>query len=1070
MDWGVSGYSKLLRLVLTALVILAFCLPAAAQQPVGSISGVVIDAKGGAIAGATLTVTSLATGATRVVQTNESGFYLVPTLLPGEYKLSVEYSGFARYELKQVVVEVGQIARVNPTLQVAGTQQTIEVTAAATYVDTSQNTVGGVVTVQQIAELPLNGRNYLELARLQPGVEIQEGSFFDPTKSRYTGISLGGRQGREARITIDGVDAVDEHVGTTTLNISQDSIREFQLSSSSSDSSTGLSGTGAVNVITRRGSNEIHGGAFAFGRGSSFAARPGLGPTKPDFDREQWGFNAGGPLVKDKLFWFGNFEQTLENSSVSISTPYLPGLTSFPAPFNERSGTARFDWRMPHHTDAFFRWSGNDNSNLGNFGGNKLPSTGNVNTNTTHQFAAGLDTPITSRLTNGFRGALTDFKNRVLRPPADALKVIVPGTDGFRIVTDDNLLIAGPDNITPQSTFERFYQLRDDLTYTRGNHTWRGGLDIVYRRVFVTNFVFGFPSLTVVSPASRNPADILTAKIISFSIGNRNGKRIPGTSDNTHRNTRISWYFADSWRLRPNLTLNLGGRYEVDTHPLNNDLRKPAVAKPLLPRGDAPTPIDKNNFAPQIGFAWDPFKTGKTSIRGGFGIYYALRISNLVTNERASLAPFNSGNDTITFTSTGNLKPDFNRDGTPDFDFTPVFAPTANVQSALSVISAGQLVYVTASPLSVPALQITRTGLIISNDFQTPYSQQANIGVQRELPGNSMLDVNFLYSRTVHEVMRDIDAANLFPGNGTPILLADGQPAQQITLDISQGFSRYRALTARFDKRFSKRYQLTASYALSRFETTLPDGLGLGGGTLVNRIVQANFGPGALDRTHRLTINGIVELPLGFRVSMISSWMSALPGTISVGSADLNGDGITGDLLPGTHRGSLGRDITSAADLNALIRSYNQTTGGKTLPRGGRAPFAFEVPDSIHFGDSFISQDLQLTKIFRLTERFKIEATAQVFNLFNISNLVGPAGLPASAFNGTLTTVVSTSTGLPSGFTLGTNGSLVTAAGNRALAGVDRPSGFASFSATRPAISTGPGLPRAFQFGLRMSF
>ena len=283
MDFGFRRYFKFLGFVLTALVMLAFGSPAAAQQPVGSISGVVTDAKGGVIAGATVTATSLVTGAARVVQTNQSGFFLVPTLLPGEYKLTVEYSGFARYELKQVMVEVGQIARANPTLQVAATQQTIEVTSAATYVDTTQNTVGGVVSLRQIQDLPLNGRNYLELARLQPGVEIQEGSAFDPTKTRYTGISLGGRLGREARITIDGVDAVDEHVGTTTINISQDSIREFQLSSSSTDSSTGLSGTGAVNVITRRGSQEIHGSAFAFGRSSRFAARPGLGPHQAGF-------------------------------------------------------------------------------------------------------------------------------------------------------------------------------------------------------------------------------------------------------------------------------------------------------------------------------------------------------------------------------------------------------------------------------------------------------------------------------------------------------------------------------------------------------------------------------------------------------------------------------------------------------------------------------------------------------------------------------------------------------------------------------------------------------------------
>src|SRR5262249_49835645 len=174
-----------------------------------------------------------------------------------------------------------------------------------------------------------------------------------------------------------------------------------------------------------------------------------------------------------------------------------------------------------------------------------------------------------------------------------------------------------------------------------------------------------------------NPADILNSGIVDFTIGNCNGKRIPGTSDNSHRNTRFSLYSSDNWRLRPNFSLNFGLRYEVDTHPLDNDLPKPDIPRTLLPRGVDPTPIDKNNFAPQVGFAWDPFKDHKTAIRAGAGIFYAMRISNLVTNERASLAPFNSGNTTFTFQRGTVAQADFNRDGKIDFDFTPAVATTA---------------------------------------------------------------------------------------------------------------------------------------------------------------------------------------------------------------------------------------------------------------------------------------------------------------------------------------------------------------------------------------------------------
>lgn len=1052
-----------------------------AQQPLGSISGVVTDPNGAIVNGATVTAVSLATGTSRVATTNDQGFFLIPTLQAGDYKLTVESRGFANFTIGRVVVEVGQTARVEASVKITGTAESVQISGAETAtVDTQQATVGGVVNTRQIEQLPLNGRNYLELARLQPGVEIQEGRSFDPTKSRYTGISIGSRNGREARITIDGVDAVDEHVGTTTINFSQEGIQEFQISTSSSDPSAGLSATGAVNVVTKRGGNQFHGGGFLFGRGANYAARPNFSTAEPEFDRKQYGFSLGGPAIKDRLFWFGNYEKTEENSAISVNTPYFPSVTTFKAPFDENSSNVRTDWRVSQNHDFLFRWSRNENSSLGGFGGNKLPSGGNINANTTHQFVAGLDSVLSTRLTNSFRVAATDFKNRVLRPPAEAQAVVVPGLENIRVQTSDNRLISGPDNITPQSTFERFYQFRDDVTYSSGNHTLRGGGDVVRYRVTVTNFVAGFPTFTVAS-ASLDPADLINQPFINVTVGNKKGIRIPGTDDNSHRNTRTSFYGEDTWRALPNLTLSYGLRYQIDSHPLNNDLGKPNLAKTILPRGVEPTPIDKNNVAPSFGLAWDPWKDGKTSIRLGGGIYYTLGISNLVTNERATIAPFNSGNDTITLnyglpanSVAGRL--DFNRDGVVDFDFTPILLASSDtrLRGAIPVILAGQQVYIAAPATSTPTLDITRTGTLISNELPTPYSQQINLGVQRELPFNSILDVNLIYSRTAHEFMRDTDAANFFPGNGAPIILGDGRPpTNAITVVNSTGFSRYRALTVKLDKRFSNRYQFTASYALSRLETSTADGLGLGGGTIVNRDPKANFGVAPLDRTHRLTVNGIVDLPRGFRFSTISTFNSSTPVTALVGSADLNGDGITGDPLPSTRRGSVGREVDSVRKLNDAIRAYNLTFAGKTTPRSQTRPFVPELPDNILFGDSFISQDFQLSYTLKIKERVKIEATAQVFNVFNVSNLVGPAGLPSTPFNGVLTTLAS----LPTGFTLGQDGSILDASGARALAGVSRmpngsliANGFGSASAVRPSIPTGTGLPRAAQFGIRLSF
>jgi len=1051
---------------LSAFLPMVLCSAALAQVPVGSISGTVKDPSGAVVAGAAVTSHSLADGGQRKVVTDDQGFFLIPTLMPGDYKVTIEAPGFRIYDVQRVGVAVGQTARVDANLTVGSETVSVEVAGGeVATVDTQQATVGGVVSTRQIAELPLNGRNYLELARLEPGVEINEGRAFDPTKARYTGVSIAGRSGRETRITIDGIDAVDEHVGTTTLNLSQESIQEFQVSTSSSDASTGLSATGGVNIITKRGTNSYHGSAFAFGRGSGMAARTSFAPTQPDFDREQWGANIGGPVVKDKLLWFGSFEKTHESSAIGISTPYFPNLTTYPAPYDERSSSVRGDYKITPRNEYFLRWSRNDNNSFGGFGGNRLPSAGNFNNNVTHQIGTGLDSSLTPHLSNAFRFGFTDFKNRVLKPEAEAAAVTIPGTSGFGISTDDGLLIAGPDNITPQSTFERFFQTRDDQTWVRGKHTVRYGGDVVYRKVQVTNYVSCAPQITAQSPGSHSQVDILNAGIVQFAVGNCKGIRIPGTPDNSHRNTRLSFYGADNWRLLPNLSLNLGLRYAVDTHPINNDLPKPDLARPLLPRGTDPTPINKKDFAPQIGLAWDPWKNGKTSIRAGAGIFYAMRVSNLVTNERAQLVAFNSGNTTFSFQRGTNAAADFSRTGHTDFDFTPAVATTATVSSAMPVILAGQKVFIAAPANPLSGLTIQRSGRLDSNYLPTPYSTQINAGVQRQLAWNSVLDVNFVYARTTHEFMLDADVSNFFPGNGAPRVLGDGTlPTNAISLVTADGYSRYKALTVKWDKRFAKRFQYTASYALARLNTTNTDGLGQGGGVLVNRNIAANYGPAQLDRTHRLTMNGIVELPAGIRLALLSTQSTGLPQSATVGSADINGDGVNGDLLPGTRRGALGRDITSVDQLNALIRNYNLNYAGKLNLRNQRLPYLFEYGPGVRFNDSYISQDLSVTKVFRIRERLRVEGSAQIFNVFNISNLVGAAGLPSSPFNGTLTTINAASDGsAPAGFRLGSDGALLTSAGDRILGGVNRSSGFGSLSAVRPSIPTGTGLPRAFQ-------
>lgn len=307
---------------LSILLLSALAVSLSAQTTIstGSIQGTVTDPSGAFVSGAKVTITK-ATGQTIDLTTNSSGTYNSSSLTPGGYRVQLTAKGFSSVSLS-VTVQVGNIANGNVKLQVGRESQIIEVQASDVLVNTEQATVQGVVTASQIERLPVNGRNFLDLAQLEPGVQIQDGTNFDPTKVGYSSISFGGRFGRTARIEVDGVDVSDETVGTTTQDIPASAIQEFQLSQSSMDLSTEPTSSGAVNVVTRTGTNDWHGEGFYFFRDDRVAASlptpPGL---KAPFQRHQYGGRVGGPVLKDKLFFFLDGEKTLQHLQAPVAEP-----------------------------------------------------------------------------------------------------------------------------------------------------------------------------------------------------------------------------------------------------------------------------------------------------------------------------------------------------------------------------------------------------------------------------------------------------------------------------------------------------------------------------------------------------------------------------------------------------------------------------------------------------------------------------------------------------------------------------------------------------------------------------
>jgi hypothetical protein len=334
----------------------------------GSIVGRVRDPSGALVVGARIAITNVRTGRVMELVTNSSGAFNSGGLIPGDYKTRIMARGFKPVEVASAVL-VGNIATVNADLEIGNGNEVVEVKSSALRVNTEQPAVQGVLNEQQIENLPVNGRNFLDLAQLEPGVQIQDAANFG--KDGYSSISFGGRFGRTVRIEVDGIDVSDEIFGSTTANIPASGIQEFQLSQSSLDLSTEPTTSGAVNVTTRSGTNALHGEALGFFRDSSIAAAlPAPQGLSEPFQRSQFGGRLGGPVVKNKLFYFVDGERTLqhEQAPVLVAAPFQQYSGSFNAPFRENDFMAKADYQFPHSVHAFYRFSYFQNSFVTNGG------------------------------------------------------------------------------------------------------------------------------------------------------------------------------------------------------------------------------------------------------------------------------------------------------------------------------------------------------------------------------------------------------------------------------------------------------------------------------------------------------------------------------------------------------------------------------------------------------------------------------------------------------------------------------------------------------------------------------
>ncbi len=1023
-----------LRTLFFALLFLPL-LNVVAQEPFGSIEGTVKDPQGAVVPNATIAVRNLATNATRNAVTNEDGQYRLLQLQPGTYEVKASATNFKQSVLESVQVQVGQIAVADIGLEIGVPGETVTVTPdSEAQIERSDNAVSGVVGTRQIENLPLNGRNFLDLAQLQPGTERVDGGSFDPTKANFTGISIGGQAGRSTQISVDGGSVVDNVVGTTVQNFSQEIIQEFQVGLSNFALSTGASASGTVNVVSRSGSNKLDGNAFLYARDDKFAAFPALNrldefngipvdarATRVPFDRQQFGGTIGGPIIKDRVFFFGSYERNNQDGSSIYNPLRAPSFAGFTAnPFDETLFTTKIDWVVNDRASSFFRYSFNDNEAIGPFplGSGILPresvnniftSNDQIVTNRAHNFVGGLTYLFGSNISNNFVANFSNFKN--------AIDAVTQGVPEIRINPEQDWR-SGTNALTPQITPQKRFQLRDDLTWVSGRHTWNFGGNYEWTSIGGL-FTFANPVRIRLFAIDENgdpvpfnsETDFLNAYVqdISMGIGD---PTLPFNDEGNTINHRFQFYAGDSWKVTPTFTLNYGLAYRYDTNLWNHDLTRPAVIAPLLEEGTAAPARDKNNFAPRVGFAWDPWGDSKTVIRGGFGIYYDNVIDNLRLFERADLGPVGAEQFLVGTQIVSPLLLPFNADSNGRFD--PGDMTLAQALALAPSLRADLESRLTACDLPT-ALECTNSvsGPIFSSRFQVPYSLQYSIGVQRELPWNMIAQVDYNYRKGRNEVqVFDVNQADSIAGPR----LGDAFPFPVPYAD-SSAFSTYSGLLARVDRRFQNGFQFTASYSLSSFKGFNADALGLGGAPTDLNNLRADFGPTGLDRKHRFVFSGIYDLPFyksdpsfwkrnilgNWTFSLISTMFSGVPQSVFLpNNIDLSGTGTFATYLPGTGPGAIGRSIRSVAELNSLIENFNNNIA--SLPNTTACSFdatlrcdlydqeIFRIAplptDTQIGGDSLISQDLRVTKTIAFSEKYRLQLIGEVFNLFNIANLV----------------------------------------------------------------------------------
>ena len=977
--------SKSVRLLACVFVCLLAATVAFAQSAnTGSVEGTVTDVSGAVVPNAALKLTNNGTGASLDQTSDSSGYFRFPVVPVGSYQLAASASGFGKYSLNDLNVTVGGKVNLNIPLVVTGQQTTVEVTSEVPLVETTRTQVSSTVNSLSVSELPVNGRNFMDFVLLTPGVarDVRGGD-----------ISFAGQRGTLNSLTIDGSDNNNMFFGQTLgrtgsgrapYQFSEDAVQEFQVNTNGYSAELGRAGGAVTNVVTKSGTNTLHGTAFEFFRDRGLnandpiysmnravalaAGRPA--PIKPGYHYHQFGANLGGPVVKDKLFFFFDYDgqRNTFGEALAFNLPsgvnpaaftanqttgynYLVARANgYGATFNQNVYLAKLDYNLNSRNQFSLRY------NAQRFQGANLENSGSVTSGSTlssfeHTGASNVVTDTAAlQWTSTVRDNLINVARFSYQRDSEPGYSNSNAPEAVVQESGQTLLNVGRNSFSPRETTIHRQQFTDTLSWVNGRHTLKFGADFLRDHIlnfFPGNFSGSYTFTSLEDFGRSLNGQPLTAGSRSFLL-----EAFPGTGTTGPRTTpnmlQSAAFVQDDWRVNTHLTLNLGVRYDIQTY-AQPSVGNAAAAAAGINTGRINT--DANNLAPRLGFAYSPGTSNKTAIRGGWGIFYGNTPSILI-----GTAHSNNGVNVQTLTFSPALMPSYPN----NMCGAPVAAPNCPAPAG--------------GASSLPSIYEFKS------NYQQPMVQQYNLQVEHQF-GNSMaVTVGYLGVRGTHLTRtRDINLSPPSPASislaGSPSTVFNYQayPTARPIAGLSRVFqfedtahSNYNGLIVTANKRFASGVQFGMSYTWSHAIDDAPDATAVVPGVDDGKLVYSPLNPAAdfasslNDVRHRFVANVMFDTtPYAKHFGSAGVWI-------------LGGWELSGILT-----------AQSGTPYSAFVTTDLNNDGNRNNERvPGSARNTYTLP-------SIFTVDPRVTRNIRFSERFNLKLIAEAFNVFNRQNITG---------------------------------------------------------------------------------